>query len=455
MISIPIKYFGRNIRCTAFLLILLACTIPMTGLAQDSGGEENQIDAKTQLEIIDSVTSVLKDMYLFPDKVGQLDDYLRDRYNSGAYNDISSGKKYASALSKDLQAVSRDLHLKVYYYPDEYFDTKLNEQPDQDEINRRLKQEQRDNFTFRRVELLPGNVGYLKFDRFPDAKIAGPTAIAALNFLGHCDALIIDLRDNGGGNPNMVQLIMSYFYDDEFLFNDLYNVGKDQHHQLWTQAYVPGPRLTNCDVYVLISFDTFSAGEALAYHLKHSGRATLVGARTPGGAHDEEFHNCRNLNIRIKVPCRMAVSPFTGTNWEGVGVEPDIDVPSYEAFDVAYLKAVKGLKARISDEETLGELDWILPVLEANLNPVIVGENVLKSYAGKYGPVKILYDHAALMMQQINRRPIELLPMSQTEFRYPRMDEWRVTFHPDPEGVTDSITLYGDDGSLYNFGRSE
>ena len=151
----------------------------------------------------------------------------------------------------------------------------------------------------------------------------------------------------------------------------------------------------------------------------------------------------------------MAVSPFTGTNWESVGVAPDIDVPSYKAFDVAYLEAVRKLRARTTDEDVLRELNWILPVLEANVNPVVVDEDVLKSYAGKYGPVTILYDYAALMMQQANRRPFALLPMSQTEFRYPEMNEWRILFHPDADGKTDSITVYDDSGSRYGFARNE
>ncbi len=439
----------------AFLLILFAALLSTTIRAQDAARPNREIDASRQLEIIDSVTSVLKKLYLFPDLAEQLDLHIRDRYNSGAYQNVSSGEAFTNALSKDLQAVSKDLHLRVYYYPDEYFDTEIDQEPDQEEIERRLRQNQRDNFTFRRVEVLPGNVGYLKFDRFRDAKDAAPTAIAALNFLGHCDALIIDLLDNGGGEPNMVQLIMSYFFDEKILFNDLYNVAKDEHNQLWTHAYVPGPRLSQCDVYVLISYDTFSAGEALAYHLKHSGRATLVGARTPGGAHDCEFINCRNLNIRIKVPCRKAVSPFTGTNWEGVGVEPDIDVPSYKAYDVAYLEAVKAIKARTTDEERLAELDWILPALESNLNPVVVSEDVLKSYAGKWGPARVIYDHANLLMQMPMRRPMKLVPMSHTMFRCPVMDEWRLEFHPDADGKTDSLTAHSCEGRTFGVVRSE
>ena len=434
-----------------FLIIFSSAAI----MAQEPAGESKDVDGNKQLEIIDSVTTVLKQTYVFPDMADQIEKYLRDRYHNGTYRDIDAGSAFVRALSEDLFSASNDWHLRVYYYPDEYFDTEIKQDPDPEEIQRRLKKNQRDNFAFRRVEVLPGNVGYIKFDGFFDATDAASTAIAALNFLGHCDAIIIDLLDNGGGNPNMVQFLMSYFFDKEILFNDLYNVGKNEHHQLWTNAYVPGPRLSKCDVYVLISYDTFSAGEALAYHLKHSGRGKVIGARTAGGAHDCDFHNCRNLNIRIKVPCRKAISPFTGTNWEGVGVEPDIEVPSYKAFDIAYLEAVKAIRTRTTDSEVLAELDWIQPALESNLNPVVVDEDVLKSYTGSYGPGKLTYDNATLLMQMPNRRPMKLVPMSQTMFRCPDHDEWRLEFHPNAEGVTDSLTAWDNEGNLFTVQRTE
>jgi hypothetical protein len=439
----------------AWLLIAVTGIFSTTVLAQNAAGQNQEIDADRQMEIIDSVSAVLKQKYLFPDMTEQLESRLKDRHASGAYQDIVSGKVFARALSKDLQDISKDWHLRVYYYPDEYFDTEIDQDPTPEEIERRLKKDRRDNFTFRRVEVLPGNVGYIKFDRFRDAAEAAPTAIAALNFLGHCDALIIDLLDNGGGHPNMVQLIMSYFFDEKMLFNDLYNPAEDEHNQLWTHAYVPGPRLTECDVYVLISYDTFSAGEALAYHLKHSGRATLVGAQTPGGAHDCEFHNCRNVNIRIKVPCRKAISPFTGTNWEGVGVTPDIEAPAYKAFDVAYLEAVRKLRAGTTDKEVLAELDWVLPALELRLQPTIVGEDILKSYSGNYGPGKISYDHASLLMQMPNRRPMRMVPLSETIFRCPALDEWRLEFHPNAAGDTDSLTAWDYDGNIFTVEKSK
>jgi hypothetical protein len=448
MMHTILDWVFRNLRNPSCLSILFVVFSSATTLPPNASGQDKEIDANTQLEIIDSVTTVLNKKYVFPDLTEKLEAHLRDRYHSGAYQDISSGEAFTRALSEDLQAISKDLHLRVYYYPDEYFDTEFDREPDEEEVVRRLKKNQYDNFSFRRVERLPGNVGYLKFDSFRHARDAAPTVIAALNFLGHCDALIIDLRDNGGGEPNMVKLIMSYFFDEETHFNSLNSPGEDKTDQLWTQAYVPGPRLSQCDIYVLISYDTFSAGEGLAYNLKHSGRATLVGTQTPGGAHDCDFHNCKNLNIRIKVPHRRAVSPFTGTNWEGVGVAPDIDVPNYKAYDVAYLEAVRAIRARTTDNELLTELDWILPILESNLSPVIVSEDVLRSYVGVYGPVEVTLDHGTLLAKMPNRRPMTLLAMSQTMFRCQWMDEFRLEFHPDADGKTDNLTGYVNDGRV-------
>jgi hypothetical protein len=455
MISTTSHRFNRTIGISAFLAFLLPIILPVMSIAQRSPARDMEIDTAMQSEIIDSVTAVLNDEYVFPDITEQLETRLRDRYRSGAYQDFTSGKAFVNALSKDLQDVSGDLHLRVYYYPDEYFDREFDQEPDEEELKQRLMADKRDNFTFRRVEILPGNVGYLKFDRFRDPKDAGPTVAATMNYLGHCDALIIDLRDNGGGEPEMVRLLMSYFFNEETHFNSLYSPRNNETLQLWTLAYVPGPRLSQCDIYVLISYDTFSAGESLAYNLKHSGRATLVGTQTPGGAHDEEFHNCRNLHIRIKVPYRRAISPFTGTNWEGVGVAPDIEAPAYQAFGVAYLNAVKGIHARTTDEKRLAELEWILPVLEANLAPVAVGEDVLESYVGVYYPIRVAYDQGILSAQDYNRRPMKLIPMSQTLFRCEWTNELRLEFHPGTDGQTDSLTAFLDDGGVFLLRRTE
>ena len=436
------------------LIAAIGLLIAVPGVSGQSDGEEGKsLTAEAQLEIIDSVTSQLNYRYVFPEVAKRMEDRLRDLYQKHAYEGIRSTKEFVQALTRNLREVYHDWHLLVLYYPDSLFETEIDQEPDEEELARRRTLNKHRNFSFRRVERLPGNVGYLKFDQFVDAKEAAPTAIAALNFLGNCDALIIDLRDNGGGEPSMIKLLMSYFFDEETHFNSLVVRYKGETNQLRTQAYVPGPRLSKADIYVLLSYDTFSAAEDMAYNLKHAGRATLVGARTPGGAHGCEFHNIRSLNIQVKIPCERAVSPFTDSNWQDVGVEPDIEVPSYKAFDVAYLEAVKKLREKATDEDAIARLDWILPVLEANLRPVIVGEETLKGYVGEYGPVTTTHDHGSLFAQLPKRRPMKLLAMSETMFRCEWHDEWRLEFHPNEKGIAGSVTAFMADGRVFNQNR--
>jgi len=193
----------------------------------------------------------------------------------------------------------------------------------------------------------------------------------------------------------------------------------------------------------------------MAYNLKHSGRAMLVGSATPGGAHNCEFHNIKSLNIRIKIPYQRAVSPFTDSNWQDIGVKPDIEVPSYKAFDVAYLEAVKTLLKKETDQTKIDQLNWILPILESNLNPVILGEQTLKSYAGVYGPATVIYDSGSLYAQVPNRRPMKLIAMSKTMFCCQWLDEFHLDFHPDTNGKVNALTAYLNDGRVVEVERTE
>ncbi len=193
---------------------------------------------------------------------------------------------------------------------------------------------ERDNCMFEKVERLPQNIGYLKFNAFLDPEICGPTAVAAMNFLGNVDAIIFDLRANGGGEPKMIALISSYLFDRETHLNDLYNRKEDSTTQYWTLPYVPGKRLADKPAFVLTSHRTFSGAEEFSYNLKNLKRATIVGETTGGGAHPVMGHRIDD-HFMIGVPFARAINPISKTNWEGTGVEPDVKVPAEQALDVA------------------------------------------------------------------------------------------------------------------------
>ena len=70
------------------------------------------------------------------------------------------------------------------------------------------------NFGFMGVEILAGNIGYIDLRSFAPIEPSIETATAALQFIANTDAVIIDVRQNGGGAPSMVQFLTSHFLDD-------------------------------------------------------------------------------------------------------------------------------------------------------------------------------------------------------------------------------------------------
>jgi C-terminal processing protease CtpA/Prc len=191
-----------------------------------------------------------------------------------------------------------------------------------------------DNCAFDKVEILPNNIGYIKFDGFMDASFCGPTVNAAMTFVAHTDALIFDIRDNGGGQPDMVTLIASYLFDHRTHLIDIYNRKEDSTTQNWTLSWLPGPRMPTQPVYVLTSAHTFSGAEEFAFDLKTQKRATIIGETTGGGAHPVSGHPVADY-FMIGVPFAKSLDPVTKTNWEGTGVEPDVKVPADQALATA------------------------------------------------------------------------------------------------------------------------
>jgi C-terminal processing protease CtpA/Prc len=188
-----------------------------------------------------------------------------------------------------------------------------------------------------------------------------------MTLLAHTDALIVDLRQNGGGDPEMIALITSYLFDQMTNLNNMYWRDGDRTQQFWTLPYVPGPRYGgNKPVYVLTSNDTFSGAEEFAYNLKNLKRATIIGEVTGGGAHPVGGFAI-GPHVGARIPVGRAINPISGTNWEGTGVTPDIPVPQADALRTAQILALRhvleqageGASGPLADliEEAQAELD--------------------------------------------------------------------------------------------------
>jgi len=314
------------------------------------------IDEATTNAVIDAVLKCLDAEYVFPELAAQMTQSIRQRRADKAYAGIKTGQALAQQLTKDLQAVSKDKHLHIVCSTE-----KLPKVPggpgETPEPTPQMKDEMRQmgrwmNAGYRKVERLGGNVGYLALDGFLAVDAAAEPAAAAMNFLGNTNALIIDLRHNGGGEPESVALLCSYFFGEKPVhINSLYSRKENKTTDYWTSKDVAGKRYQGKDVYVLIGPRTFSGAEEFAYDLQTQKRATIVGETSGGGAHPGGLAPLDD-HFMMFVPTGRAINPITKTDWEGVGVKPDVPCPADKALEKAHELAIEKPLKNAKDEES-------------------------------------------------------------------------------------------------------
>jgi retinol-binding protein 3 len=317
-------------------------TFGLSALPPGAEVENVTIDAAMRKRVIDGVSDNLKEYYIDAALAQQMADALKAHEAKGDYDALTDGDAFASQLRKDLLAVSHDKHLGVSFNS---FKAPQRKEPTAEDVERRNKQMERDNCFFKKVEILPNNIGYIKFDGFMDAGFCGPTVVAAMGFVAHTDALIFDIRQNGGGQPAMVTMIASYLFDKPTHLIDIYNRKEDTTTQNWTLSYLPGQRMPTQPVFVLTSKRTFSGAEEFAFDLKNQKRAVIVGETTGGGAHPVSGHLVADY-FMVGVPFAKSLDPVTKTNWEGTGVEPDVKVAAADALETAEKLALEKIQAK-------------------------------------------------------------------------------------------------------------
>jgi len=327
---------GEPAEVTSFELSAIPPGTPVSGL-------NFKIDAATRARVIDGAITNLNESYVFPETAKKMADAVRARQKKGEYDSVTDGDAFAKMLTEHFHEVSHDKHLRVDFSPVPM--PERPPEPDPQAVAQYHKQMERMNCGFDKVEVLSGNIGFLKFDMFGDPEICGPTAVAAMNFLANVDAIIIDLRENGGGDPKMVALVSSYLFSKPTHLNDLWERKGNTTEQYWTLPYVPGKRLDEKPAYVLTSKGTFSGAEEFTYNLKNLKRATIVGETTGGGAHPVSGHRIDD-HFMIGVPFARAINPISKTNWEGSGVEPDVKVPAADALATAQKLATEKLGSK-------------------------------------------------------------------------------------------------------------
>jgi hypothetical protein len=396
--------------------------------------------------IIQKIIQLTQEKYVYPEIGEQIGIGIQEKLNEGKYTKLSTYAELAEQITSDLIALSNDHHWHVAHNPDQAVELIDPEhESDETQMARYLESVRKTNFGFERVERLKGNIGYLDLRCFVPSEYAGETAVAAMNFLGNCDALIIDLRQNHGGYPSMVQLITSYLFDEKpRLINTFYYRPTDDTQQFWTFPHVPGKRRPDIPVYLLISSETGSGAEEFAYNLKHMERATLIGEPTVGAAHPVSREVIAEEFI-VRVPYGRPINPITGTNWEGGGVSPHISVPAEKALKTAHKKALESLIENCQNKEQQFALDWLSEIVASEYDPLLLNEDQLACCAGEYDKVRITVEHGNLVYGHQDW-PVSwpLQPISTNRFHLD--GDLKFDFKLDHSGTAVSVKVTGRDG---------
>jgi C-terminal processing protease CtpA/Prc len=298
--------------------------------------------------IVDQLKHIIDSNYVITKNIAAIKRDLTRLTKQPEFAALHNDDAIAKVLTQVLQ--QHDKHFTFQHYV--HSDSTANPENKESWFSRL----QRQNSGFKRVEILDGNLGYLDIRGFDNVtERSQQTLQSAMQFIAQTDAVIIDLRANGGGSAEMVQRISSYFLPADTHLNSFYHRPSQTQSEFRTKSSLKPHFDNTVPLYVLISADTFSAAEEFAYNLKHLKRATIIGEPSKGGANPWQWFSV-SANFRAAIPVSMAINPITGTNWEGVGVRPHIQVEAKDALQRALTESLQWRAQNESNRFALGDI---------------------------------------------------------------------------------------------------
>lgn len=313
----------RSIR---FAFVLLALVLLFPSMAQ-----EESLDKAYKKDAIEALSQLMNDFYVFPDVALLTSKHLSKQLKKGYFDAFKDKESFAQALTEQVQLINNDKHMRVRVRRPFVARENTPERMIEERLDRRNRSRAA-NYGYSEVKVMEGNVGYLDLRGFAGLENAKATADAAMKVLSRTDAIIFDLRKNGGGSPRMVQYLCSYFFDKKVHLNSLYWREGDETEEFWTLDEVGGTRLPDVPLFIMTSNYTFSGAEEFSYNMQTQKRATLVGQTTGGGANPGGSRRI-NDDLFVFIPEGRAINPITKTNWEGVGVVPEISTSEDETME--------------------------------------------------------------------------------------------------------------------------
>ncbi|MDT4897511.1 MAG: hypothetical protein QOH25_2588 [Acidobacteriota bacterium] len=370
------------------IVFLLALIFNLLVSAPTGFSQSQSLTAETRKQTIDDLSALLPERYAYKEIGQKLQQLLQQNLKAGKYDAYLSPLEFSIAVTNDLRSLNSDRHLALNFSPQTQPTANANTPPQPPTPEEQAKQvsafNRQMNFGFKNVQFLNGNIGYLKFDYFDSyPEYSSPVVDAAMTFFKNSDALIIDLRENGGGSGQMVNYIAGFFFKTRTLTGNSYNRLTDTTAEEFITPQPDEKQLSNMDVYILTSSSTVSAAEALAYNLKYLKNAKVVGETSAGAANPGRVTRLNNLFTAF-IPNRHGMNVVTKTNWEGTGVPVDIACPAEDALRIARLEALKKLRLRATDPLQQKKFDNYITYLEKTKPEKELPEKILRQYVGEY-----------------------------------------------------------------------
>lgn len=370
-----------------------------------------ELSAEQRDAALKAISTEFEKNYVFPEMRPRIVERLQGAQRSGRYN-TDDPLVFAERVTEDLTAVSHDKHLSLSFDPSGYAiaSSAAAESGGENALWQRLALREHHGLT--EMKVLGGNVRYLRISRFDwlDDR-TGAAYDEAMRFLKDADAVIIDIRGNGGGAHAAVRYLVSHFMDPDVLEMSFLE-GSEPPAQSRTLEHLPAGRMKGMPLYVLIDLSAASAAEAFAYDVQQFKLGELVGSKTVGAA-----NNNRLLPIApgfiLSISYGRPVHPISNSNWEGVGVAPSIEASPARALEVAHSLALQRLSEKQGvSAENRAEYAWAKVAADAKLNPVTIPSSRLQSLAARYASASVEYRDGTLWLSRPDREPARLTPMT-------------------------------------------
>lgn len=411
------------------------------------------MDDSVKTEVVNNICNSLIHYYVFLDKAKVMSDFLKQQHQSNIFSSITNPNQFANEIQKTLRSVNNDNHLRIEYNPrleKDLIKFLSNKKGSAEVLADDLKKEEKKNFYFKKVEILPSNIGYIEFTNFAaPSPTARKTVHSAMQFISHTDGLIIDLRNNFGGNSEMSGEILSYFFPAKTYTGKTYNRIENK----WSDSYIENKKeittglKLGMPIYILISNRTFSAAESFAYTLQSMKKAVIIGNASRGGAHATRSFSLGNGFVAF-IPYSRGENVVTKTDWEGVGVIPDIRTEDHNGILSAqnYILDQKLLTEK--DENEKRKINWQINFNKSKSSVAIINPKELIKFTGRFQEFEVTLSDNQLIFRDTNQKNSEPeKAIAITNHLFQIGNDYQVEFVTGSNDLCSAIKMYWDKGA--------